>query len=84
MKQTWANYYEYLTHDKVESEIHQLMAEEREHQLTLIRVAEEHLQGISLFYKQSPLEDPKVPYASSEKKHTETINHARELSDKMI
>lgn len=84
MKQTWANYYEYISQDKDERDVHQIMAEERERQLKLIKLAEEHLQGISLFYEQSPLEDPKITYVSQIEKHNETMNHKREISSESI
>jgi hypothetical protein len=71
MKQTWANYYSHITKDATMQETHEILEEERKTQRDIIRRAQEHLDGVNLFYKQSPYTDPNP--SGEEKK--ENVSH---------
>lgn len=59
--QTWANYYDHITRDMTAAETHEVMAEERKRQQDNIQRAQEHLDGVTRFYKESSLADPDPP-----------------------
>lgn len=97
--QTWANYYSHLIRSTSATETHSILAEERATQKAIIQRAEEHLEGVTLFYEQSALADPHPPGkvkkgpnshsgdpgdTISEDRSSDTPKSTRELSDREI
>lgn len=56
--QIWANYYSHLVRNMDTKETQSTLEKERAYQRAIIARAEEHLEGVTLFYEQSALADP--------------------------
>jgi hypothetical protein len=91
--QIWANYYSHIARNLNTDETHKVLCEERATQETIIQRAEEHLQGVALYYSQSTLTDPQKDHlrtsgitgeAIAKKPSQDTPNSTRELSDREI
>ena len=89
--QTWANYYSHITRNMPADETHSVLSEERDRHMKIITRAEEHLQGIDLYYRQSHLANPHPPGEKERgnirhplEPDDQIEGHTRELSDREI
>jgi hypothetical protein len=85
--QTWASYYSHLTRNLSAEQTHKLLDEERVANENIITRAKERIQGVTLYYDQSHLNDPHPPGEKKrgDKSHSNDVKvHTRELSDREI
>lgn len=79
--QTWANYYDHITKNLSIDETHSVLLKERDIHHTAIQRAQEHLQGVALFYKESAIADPNPP-SEAKKDHQAPQDDSSEMISK--